>query len=380
MNARIHIYAALLLATAACSAPVDWKDSTQSPEKRTEALLSQMTLEEKIGQMCQYVSPCYVPPGTGSPFKNIDAMDENLNKSDVSTKVREGKVGSFLHTLTIDEAIVLQKLAAESRLGIPLLIGVDAIHGNALHAGCTIYPTNIGMASTFDPEIMETIGAETASEMRQTGMHWTFAPNLDVARDARWGRMGETFGEDPYLVSEMGKHVIWGLQGHGAMDNQHVLACAKHFIGGGEPAGGLNAAPMDMSERKMREIHLPPFVAAVKEANVATVMAAHNEVNGIPCHGNSWLLQDILRDELGFKGFVVSDWMDIERMSLMHHWLPTVEEAFVVSVEAGVDMHMQGDDYFDAVLAAVKSGRIPEKRIDDAARKILLTKFELGLF
>ena len=370
--------AALLL--AACSTP-DYRDASLPPATRAKALLAQMTLEEKVGQMCQYVGPCYVPPGEGSAHGNVDATDENLGHPDMAEKIREGKVGSFLHVLSGEEAAGLQRIASESRLGIPLLLGVDAIHGNALHEGCTIYPTNINMASTFNPAMMEQIGAETAQEMRRTGMYWTFAPNLDVARDARWGRMGETYGEDPLLVSEMGKHLIWGLQGRdGVYGEDHVLACAKHLIAGGEPFGGINAAPMDLSERKLREVFLPPFVAAVKDAHVATFMAAHNEINGIPCHGNSWLLKDLLRDELGFDGFVVSDWMDIERMHLYHHWMPSVEEAFRVSVEAGIDMHMQGDGYFETIVEAVRNGRIPERRIDEAAGKILETKFALGLF
>ena len=370
--------AALLL--AACSTP-DYRDASLPPATRAKALLAQMTLEEKVGQMCQYVGPCYVPPGEGSAHGNVDATDENLGHPDMAEKIREGKVGSFLHVLSGEEAAGLQRIASESRLGIPLLLGVDAIHGNALHEGCTIYPTNINMASTFNPAMMEQIGAETAQEMRRTGMYWTFAPNLDVARDARWGRMGETYGEDPLLVSEMGKHLIWGLQGRdGVYGEDHVLACAKHLIAGGEPFGGINAAPMDLSERKLREVFLPPFVAAVKDAGVATFMAAHNEINGVPCHGNSWLLKDLLRDELGFDGFVVSDWMDIERMHLYHHWMPSVEEAFRVSVEAGIDMHMQGDGYFETIVEAVRNGRIPERRIDEAAGKILEAKFALGLF
>ena len=359
----------------------DWRDASLPAADRAELLLKEMTLQEKVGQMCQYVAPCYVPPGQGSPYKNIDATDENLGNKDLADKIRRGEVGSFLHCMTTKEAIALQEMAKESRLGIPLLIGIDAIHGNALIEGCTIYPTNINMASTFDTELMERIGAETALEMRQKGLYWTFAPNLDVARDARWGRMGETYGEDPFLVTEMGKHSILGLQGPDRnFDEGHVIACAKHLIAGGEPFGGLNAAPMDLSERQLREIYLPPFIAAVEDAHVGTVMAAHNEVNGIPCHGNSWLLKDLLRDELGFDGFVVSDWMDIERLYAMHHWAPDSTEAFVRSVEAGIDMHMQGDNYFEAVIDAVKSGRIPMKRIDEASGKILEMKFAVGLF
>ena len=376
---RYLLIAGIVLASACSSG--DWHDASLSAEKRTKLLLKEMTLEEKIGQMCQYVGPCYVPPDQGSPYKNIDASDENLGNPDLADRVREGKVGSFMHVLTGEEAHQLQVLASESRLGIPLLFGIDAIHGNGLRAGCTVYPSNINLASTFHPEIMEEIGAQTAEEMRMTGMYWTFAPNLDVARDARWGRMGETFGEDPWLVSQMGKYSIWGLQGRDRNYSEgKVMACAKHLIGGGEPFGGLNASPMDMSERKMRELHLPPFKVAVEEAKVATVMTAHNEINGIPCHGNSWLINDILRDELGFDGFIVSDWMDIERLHSMHHWVSSEDEAFKVSVEAGIDMHMQGPNYFESVLDGVKSGRIPESRINEAAGKILKAKFELGLF
>jgi beta-glucosidase len=375
-----YICLAAVLAVTACSTG-GWKNASLPAEKRAKLLLKEMTLEEKIGQMCQYVGPCYVPPDQGSPYKNIDASDENLGNPGLADRIREGKVGSFLHVLTGEEAHQLQVLASESRLGIPLLFGIDAIHGNGLRVGCTVYPSPINLASTFNPEAMEKIGAETAEEMRATGMYWTFAPNLDVARDARWGRMGETFGEDPWLVSQMGKYMIWGLQGR---DRNYaegkVMACAKHLIGGGEPFGGLNASPMDMSERKLREIHLPPFVTAVEEAGVATVMTAHNELNGVPCHANRWLIEDLLRGELGFDGFVVSDWMDIERLHSMHHLVPSEDEAFKVSVESGIDIHMQGDNYFESVLDGVKCGRIPERRINEAAGKILEAKFALGLF
>ena len=375
-----YICLAAVLVVTACSTG-GWKNANLPAEKRAKLLLKEMTLEEKIGQMCQYVGPCYVPPDQGSPYKNIDASDENLGNPGLADKIRDGKVGSFLHVLTGEEAHQLQVLASESRLGIPLLFGIDAIHGNCLRVGCTVYPSPINLASTFRPEIMEEIGAQTAVEMRKTGMYWTFSPNLDVARDARWGRMGETFGEDAWLVSQFGKYMIWGLQGRDRnYADGKVMACAKHLIGGGEPFGGLNASPMDMSERKMRELHLPPFVVAIEDAHVATVMTAHNELNGVPCHANRWLIEDLLRGELGFDGFVVSDWMDIERLHSMHHLVPSEDEAFIVSVESGIDIHMQGDNYFESVLEGVKSGRIPEKRIDEAAGKILAAKFALGLF
>lgn len=367
------------------SAGETYQDTSLSPAQRADLLMKEMTLEEKIGQMCQYVGPGHIKQNeqkadqNSSDMGNIDANAFGLKSQVIIDKVRKGEIGSFLHVLSVDEANALQQVAQQTRLKIPLLIGVDAIHGNGLHAGCTVYPTSIGMASTFNPDLMEQSGRETASEMRASGMHWAFNPNLDVARDARWGRMGETFGEDTYLVSRMGTSLILGLQGRDGVEPDRVLACAKHLIGGGEPAGGINAAPMDMSEQKLREVFLPPFISAV-QAKVFTVMAAHNELNGIPCHGHYWLLNDLLRDEMGFKGFIVSDWMDIERMHSMHHYLPSEEEAFRVSVEAGIDMHMQGDNYYETILAAVRDGRIPEARIDKAVHKILEAKFLLGLF
>lgn len=362
-----------------------YRDTSLSPARRADLLLKEMTLEEKIGQMCQYVGPGHIKQNeqkadqNSSDMGNIDANAFGLKSQAIIDKVRKGEIGSFLHVLSVDEANALQQVAQQTRLKIPLLIGVDAIHGNGLHAGCTVYPTSIGMASTFNPDLLEKSGRETASEMRASGMHWAFNPNLDVARDARWGRIGETFGEDTYLVTRMGTSLILGLQGRDGVEPDRVLACAKHLIGGGEPAGGINAAPMDMSEQKLREVFLPPFISAV-QSKVFTVMAAHNELNGIPCHGNYWLLNDLLRDEMGFKGFIVSDWMDIERMHSMHHYLPSEEEAFRVSVEAGIDMHMQGDNYYETILASVRDGRIPETRIDKAVHKILEAKFLLGLF
>ena len=257
----ICLFAAALL-LAACSSK-DWMDTSLSPEKRAGILLKQMTLEEKIGQMCQYVGPCYVEPGKGSASKNIDADGVSSSFPEMIRKIREGKIGSFLHVLTNEEAVALQKIARQSRLKIPLLIGVDAVHGNGLIAGCTVYPTSLGMACSFHPEQMERIGKETAEEMRHTGIYWTFTPNLDVSRDARWGRCGETFGEDPLLVSEMGKHFIWGLQGRNGYGKDGVLACAKHFAAGGSPNGGLNAAPMETSEQTLREIYFFPFQVAI---------------------------------------------------------------------------------------------------------------------
>ena len=375
----------IAMSLSGCLSSKDYKDISLPAGERAALLLKEMTLEEKIGQMCQYVAPSHADENSkkdrqkSGNMSNIDANAFGVDGRDIIEKVRQGRVGMFLHTLTVEEANFLQSVAMQTRLQIPLLFGVDAIHGNALHKGCTVYPTSITMASSFNPELMELSGAQTAQEMRASGMHWAFNPNLDVVRDPRWGRAGESFGEDPYLVTQMGINLIHGLQGRGGVHPDRVLACAKHMIAGGEPAGGINAAPMDLSEQKLREVFLPPFVAAVN-ADVFTVMAAHNEINGIPCHANRWMLNDLLRDEMGFDGFVVSDWMDIERLHSMHHYAPSLDEAFCVSLESGIDAHMHGDYYFDSILAALKAGRISESRIDAAVIKILEAKFLLGLF
>lgn len=348
--------------------------------------MDQMTLEEKVAQMCQYVAPNHIrdnvsKKGADKSMSGIDAIASDvLSSNDIARKIAAGEVGSCLHAFTVDEVNVLQSLAQRSRLKIPLLIGVDAIHGNGLHSGATIYPTAISIASSFNPELVKKSGRETAVEMRASGMHWAFNPNIEITRDPRWGRTGESFGEDPLLVTRLGVALIKGLQGDNGVEKDKVLACAKHMLGGGIPTGGINAAPAEMSEYSLRELYLPPFEAAVKEAKVFTVMPAHNEVNGIPCHANSYLLQTILRDEYGFDGFTISDWMDIERLVSMHRFAATEDEAFYLSVQAGVDMHMHGPNFLESIVKAVKEGRISEERINKAARKILEAKFLLGLF
>ena len=214
--------------------------------------------------------------------------------------------------------------------------------------------------------------------MRATGSHWTFTPNIDVMRDPRWGRVSGK-GEDPFLVGELGSSMIKGFQNGNLNTNEKVIACAKHLIAGGEPINGLNASPMDVSERTLKEIHLPPYKKAV-DAGVYSIMAAHNELNGIPCHMSKWLMTDLIRNEWGFEGFFVSDWMDIERIETLHHVARSLKEASKFAVEAGMDMHMHGVKFPEAVIALVKEGKLSEERINDACRKILRAKFMLGLF
>lgn len=360
-----------------------YKDASAPVEKRVEDLLRRMTLEEKVGQMNQYVGLEHIRKNeaalTEEELKNntANAFYPGFNADSVAGWTRQGLVGSFLHVVTIEEANYLQSLALESRLAIPLIFGIDAIHGNANAPDNTVYPTNIGLACTFDTDLAYRIARETAAEMRAMNMHWTFNPNVEVARDPRWGRVGETFGEDPYLVSLMGAATVEGYQGDLSSDD--VLACIKHFAGGSQPINGTNGSPTDLSERTIREVFFPPFEAGV-EAGAMSLMTAHNELNGIPCHSNKWLMEDVARGEWGFKGFIVSDWMDIEHIHDLHATAENLKEAFYQSIMAGMDMHMHGVYWNEYVCELVREGRIPERRIDESVRRILEMKFRLGLF
>jgi len=355
-------------------------DSNYSDQERVEDLLTRMTLEEKVAQMCQYVGLNYLSSENESSLTeeilNSDskASYKGFLKKDIAQMVVDGKIGSFLHVLEPQESNILQALALKSRLKIPLIIGIDAIHGNGMVKGTTVYPSPITISSSFTDTLAYQVGIQTAKEIRAAGSHWAFTPNIDVLRDPRWGRVGETFGEDPLLVSNMGSSMIKGLQ-----ETNKVIACAKHFIAGSEPVNGLNSSPMDISDRNMREIYLKPFKKAV-ESGVYSVMAAHNELNGIPCHMNKYLMTDILREELQFKGFIVSDWMDIERIHTLHKIAENTKDASLLSVDAGMDMHMHGPYFLEHIVELVKENKISEKRINASARKILLTKFKLGLF
>lgn len=375
LSALIIIFSSIAIAQT----PV-YKDETQPVEVRVNDLLARMTLEEKVGQMCQYVGLEHIKAAEAKRKKdsNNDAWGyyKGLTVEDIENKITAGEIGSFLHVTTVKETNYIQRLAMKSRLQIPILFGIDAIHGSGLTYGATVYPAPITIAASWDADLAEKIAAETASELRSLGLHWTFTPNVDVARDARWGRFGETFGEDPYLVSRMGEATVRGFQHNG---RNKILACAKHLIAGSEPENGLNGSPMDLSERRLREIFLPPYRAAI-DAGVYTVMAAHNELNGVPCHANKKLIEGILRGELGFNGFVVSDWMDIERLYNRHRVARTPKEADFLAVDAGIDMHMHGPGFFERIVSLVQEGKLSEERIDEAVRRILRAKFELGLF
>lgn len=345
-------------------------------EKRVELLLAEMTLDEKIGQMCQFV-------GEASDI-DFDSKDTKSNYTLAlgarAGLIKQGKIGSFLKVSTFEEANVLQELAEQSRLKIPLLIATDAIHGHGMYMGATtIYATQIGLAASFEPELAERVAQYTASEMRATGFNWAYSPNVEVVRDARWGRIGETFGEDPYLVTEMGNAMVRGYQGKDFSSPTNVLASAKHFVGGGIAYNGVNGAPADVSERTLHEIFFPPFIGSI-DNGVYTIMPAHNEINGIPAHAHEEYLTDLIRGEWGFEGFYISDWMDIQRLESAHKIVDSEREADKVAVLAGMDVHMQGPGFFDNVKALVENGEISLSRIDHAVSKILYAKFQLGLF
>ena len=362
-----------------------YKDSDQTHEQRLADLLPRMTLEEKIGQMSQYVGINLLAQSeknmTIEQLAKSDARGfyPDLHSSEMPAFIETGKVGSFLHVVTAKEANLLQRHAMKSRLGIPLLIGIDAIHGTAMVRGATVYPAPMGMASTWNLALVERASTETASEMRATGSHWSFTPNIDIARDARWGRVGETFGEDSYLVGEMGVATINGLQQGDFTGQNKVLANAKHWVAGGDPITGINLSPMDVSLRTLREDFFPPFKRAI-EAGVFTFMAAHNEINGVPAHANRFILTDVLRKEWGFKGFVVSDWMDVSRLHTFHKTATSQKDAVYQSVAAGMDMHMHGPRFLTPLVALVEEDKITEERINESVKPILLAKFKLGLF
>ena len=356
-----------------------------SVENRVKDLMSRMTLKEKVYQMNQFVGLDHMRKAeenlTEDELHSNDAQGfyKGLFSDDVAEMARRGEIGSFLHVLTAEESNLLQELAAESRLKIPLLIGIDAIHGNALVSGSTVYPSPITLASTWEDSYLEIIGMQTAKEMRATGSQWAFTPNIDVLRDPRWGRVGETFGEDPYLIGKLGAAMIRGFQQNDFTGTEKVIACAKHMIAGGEPINGLNAAPMDVSMRTLKEVHLKPYKQAI-DAGVYSIMAAHNELNGIPCHMNSWLMTDLFRKQWSFNGFYVSDWMDIERIETLHQVAGSLKEASYLSVNAGMDMHMHGVKFPEAIVALVEEGSLPLSRVNEACEKILTAKFKLGLF
>jgi beta-glucosidase len=345
-----------------------------------DKLLAQMTLKEKVGQMTQLTIETIVD----GKDQDIRINPEKLHKA-----VTEYGVGSILNVF--DQALsvpkwheiidAVQAEAKKTRLQIPILYGIDSIHGTTYVEGGTLFPQPLAMAATWNPELMLRGTQISAAETRKAAIPWSFSPVLDVGRQPLWPRLYETFGEDTYLATVMGVATVRGYEGEDVSSPVHVSSSLKHYIGYSYPTTGGDRSPALIPESTLREYFLPTFAAAVK-AGAHTVMVNSAEVNGIPGHTNSYLLKTVLRDELGFQGVVVSDWQDIERLVTAHHIAATEKEATRISILAGVDMSMVPKDYrfSELLLQLVQEGQVPEARINEAVRRILTLKYQLGLF
>ncbi|MFP8892915.1 beta-glucosidase BglX [Chryseobacterium cucumeris] len=330
-------------------------------DQKVAELLSKMTLEEKVGQMVQYSGFEYA---TGPQQSNSAAVLE---------EIRKGKVGSMLNVAGSEETRAFQKLAMQSRLKIPLLFGQDVIHGYR-----TTFPVNLGQAASWDLAMIEKSERIAATEAAAYGIHWTFAPMVDIARDPRWGRVMEGSGEDTYLGTKIGLARIKGFQGRGLGSLDAVMACAKHFAAYGAAVGGRDYNSVDMSLRQLNETYLPPFKAAA-EAGVATFMNSFNDINGIPATANQYIQRNLLKGKWNYKGFVVSDWGSIGEM-VPHGYAKDGAEAAERAIQGGSDMDMESRVYMAELPKLVKEGKIDAKLVDDAAGRILTKKFEMGLF
>ena len=345
-----------------------------------EKLLAQMTLKEKIGQMTQLE----IGMVTDGQDKAIRINPEKLHKA-----VSEYGVGSILNVK--DEALApekwheiitaIQNEAKKSRLQIPVLYGIDSIHGPNYIVGGTLFPQPLGMAATWNPELLLRGSQISAAETRKAGIPWSFSPVLDAGRQALWSRIYETLGEDSYLGSVMGVATVRGYEGSDISGPVHVAASLKHYMGYSFPTTGGDRSPALIPEITLREYFLPAFAAAVK-AGAHTVMVNSSEINGVPGHANPYILKTILRDELGFEGLVVSDWQDIEKLVNVHHVAADEKDAARIAILAGIDMSMVPSDYrfSDVLLQLVQEGKVPQSRIDEAVRRVLYLKYELGLF
>ena len=334
--------------------------ATEAMNHTIDSLLDQMTLEEKVGQLTLFTSDIDVTGPT---------MRENYQED-----IRTGKVGAIFNAYGANYTRELQRIAIEeSRLGIPLLFGYDVIHGHK-----TIFPIPLGEAASWDLEAIEQSARIAAVEASAEGLHWTFAPMMDIARDPRWGRIAEGAGEDTYLGTKIAVARVRGFQNNDLSATNTLLACAKHFAAYGAAEAGRDYNTVDISDRVLWEIYLPPFKAAV-DAGVATFMTSFNEVDGVPATGSYHLLTEILRGEWEFEGFVVTDYTSINEM-IAHGFAVDEKEAGELAIEAGVDMDMQGAVFYEHLPALVEEGKVPEARVDQAVRKVLEAKYKLGLF
>jgi len=341
---------------AFCVSPAQRKTIDQ----KVDSVLRLMTLDEKIGQMNQYNG-------------DWDATGPITKDGDKQNQIRKGMVGSMINVTGADHTRTLQELAMQSRMKIPLLFGQDIIHGYR-----TIFPIPLAEAASWDLEAIQLSARIAATEASAAGVHWTFAPMVDIARDPRWGRVMEGAGEDPYLGSLIAKARVKGFQGNGLGNTDALMACAKHFAAYGAAVGGRDYNSVDMSLSQLHEIYLPPFKAAA-EAGAATFMNSFNDLNGIPATGNKYLQRDVLKGKWKFKGFVVSDWGSVGEM-IQHGFVKNNYEAAMAAANAGSDMDMESRSYIQNLAKLVEEGKVKTSVIDDAVKRILRKKFEMGLF
>lgn len=321
-------------------------------EKFIDGIIADMTVEEKVLQLQQVSANC-------------------VGQEKFWRFVEDG-AGSFLHVLGED---IEKSRKRMKKLGkIPPIYGIDAIHGHALHNGATVFPTQLAMACSWNEKLVEEVGVATADEVASDGIDWVFSPVLCLARDLRWGRVNETFGEDPYLVGQLGSAIIRGYEKKGK-----VLACAKHYLGYGEATGGMDSYDTEVTERKIREVFLPPFKKAV-EAGCSSIMTAYGSIDGTPVTASKRIMTEILRDELGFDGFVVTDWCNVEHMVNDQHVFEDTYQSSVACINAGNDICMNSPDFYPSVVKAVKNGDVSEETLNERVRNVLRVKYRLGLF
>ncbi|WEG10344.1 glycoside hydrolase family 3 N-terminal domain-containing protein [Microbacterium horticulturae] len=341
--------------TILSTATLAYRDPSRSTAERVADLLGRMTLAEKVGQMLQ-----------------LDA------RGDLDDIVLHRHAGSILHT-SPERIVQANVLTGRTRLGIPLLVAEDCIHGHSFWPGATIFPTQLGLAASWDADLLERVARVTAVEVAATGIHWTFSPVLCIARDLRWGRVDETFGEDPFLIGELASAMVRGYQGAGLDDATAILATAKHFAGYSETQGGRDASEADISRRKLRSWFLPPFERVAREG-CRTFMLGYQSTDGVPITVNDWLLSDVLKGEWGYTGTLITDWDNVGRMVWEQHVQPDYAHAAAAATRAGNDMIMTTPGFFEGALQAVEEGMLPPDAFDDAVARILTLKFDLGLF
>jgi beta-glucosidase len=381
--------AALLLPHAAAQETTEvFRDSSQPVERRVVDLLDRMTLEEKVAQMlCLWEDKVKIldDEGTFVPAKAAveipDGVGNIARPSDRWGQGTSGVTPTRTPTETVELINAIQRyLVEETRLGIPALMHEEGLHGFQAR-WATSFPQAIALASTWDPELVEEVYTVVAREIRARGAHLALTPVVDVARDPRWGRIEETYGEDPHLVSEMGIAAVRGFQGDSLpLAEGRVFATLKHMTGHGEPESGTNIGPANISERVLRDVFFPPFRRAVTEAGAMSVMASYNEIDGVPSHANRWLITDVLRGEWGFEGFVVADYYAIRELRDRHRVADTLESAAYQALDTGVDVELPNRHVYPLLVDLVKQGKVPEEWVDRAVGRLLRAKFLAGLF